>query len=162
MKRQTKKMIFTFTLMLGLLTNKISTAQEITSSNDQMNNVKYKMYQVKPLWKDMLEDTTVNYFEVQKAFSLFWEGKELPAEENEIIGENKGKLKNNFINRVFNSKELKEQQERAALSFDCKKYRRWLIINEPYVQDDGSIMTPHQRLELWRKHYEELGEQTKK
>jgi hypothetical protein len=82
----------------------------------------------------------------------------MPLEEEDIIGE-KRKLKNNFINRTFNARELSEQQERESLAFDCKKYRWWLLKTEPFIHDDGSIMSDEERLELWKKHYEELNEQ---
>jgi hypothetical protein len=119
---------------------------------------RFKLYRTSPVWKDMLDDPNANYFEVQKAFELFWSGKELPVEEDEIIGEDH-RLKNNFINRTFNAKELREQQERDALAFDYKRYHWWLIKMEPYVQEDGRILTMEQRLELWKKHYEELNKQ---
>jgi hypothetical protein len=116
---------------------------------------KFPLYRISPVWKDMIDDTTANFFQVQKAFELFWNGKELPEEEDEVIGE-KGRLKNTFINRMFNGRELKEQQLRESLTFDYKRYRRWLIKTEPYVKDDGSIMTPTERLQLWKNHNEEL------
>jgi hypothetical protein len=116
---------------------------------------KFALYRITPVWKDMIDDTTANFFEVQKAFDLFWSGKELPEEEDEVIGE-KGRLKNTFINRMFNARELKEQQLRESLTFDYKRYRRWLIKTEPYVKDDGSIMTPTERLQLWKNHNDEL------
>jgi len=119
------------------------------------------LYKASPVWKDMLDDPNANFFEVQKAFELFWEDREMPMEEDEIIGE-RDKLKNNLINRIFNSNQLKEQEECEALSFDCRRYRRWLIKTEPYIHDDGSIMSAEERLELWKKHYEELNEQGSK
>jgi hypothetical protein len=118
----------------------------------------YKDY---PMWKDMINDPHANFFEVQKAFQVFWEGKSLPTDEDDIIGE-KRKLKNNLINRTFNAGELKEQAEREALAFDCRKYRWWLIKTEPFIHDDGSIMSDEEQLELWKNHYEELNEQNKK
>jgi hypothetical protein len=130
-------------------------------SQEQLNSdtSRFAIYRVSPAWKDMMDDTTANYFEVQKAFDLFWSNKELPLEEDEIIGE-KRRFKNNIFNRTFNSKELKEQQLREYLAFHCKKYRWWLIKMRPYVQEDGSILPPHKKLEMWKKHYEELKEQT--
>jgi hypothetical protein len=140
-------------LLLAFCTNSCIKAQADTS--------RFATYRASPVWKDMLDDTAANYFEVQKAFELFWKGKEMPEEENEIIGERQ-ELKNNFINKTFNAKALKEQKVRESLAFDCKKYRWWLISVSPYVQEDGSILFPQQRLELWKKHYEELKRQSTK
>lgn len=129
------------------------------SEYTQPDALKIALYKANPVWKEMMDDPNANYFEVQKAFDLFWEGKEMPLEEDEIIGE-KRKLKDTFINRLFNAQELKEQQEREDLAFDCKRYRRWLIKTEPYIHDDGSIMSTGERLELWKRHYQELNNQS--
>src|SRR5690348_7112639 len=80
-----------------LFTGDTATAQSLTKDPD---TTRYALFRASPVWVDMLDDTTANYFEVQKAFTLFWEGKEMPQEEEDVIGE-KGRLKNNLINRVF-------------------------------------------------------------
>ena len=80
-------------------------------------------------------------------------------EEAEMMNEKEGRLKNNFVNKLFKAKELKEQQEEReleALAFEIKKFRRWLIQTEPYIHDDGSIMSTEEKLALYKKHYEEL------
>ncbi len=160
MKKNFYKVMITCTLLLGLSLNNFIQAQQTVSAGAQTDTSKFAAYRANPLWKDMLDNPNANYFEVQKAFELFWAGKEVPEGEEAIIGEHR--IKNNMVNRVFNAKELKEQKERDALSFDCKKYRWWLIQNEPYIMDDGSIMSPEMRLDLWKKHYEELNEQKNK
>lgn len=147
---------FTF-FVLSLFIPKLFLAQ---TNNLLTDKAKLDLYRSKPVWKEMIADTNANYFEVQKAFELFWEGKELPTEEDEIIGE-KRKLKNNFINRTFNAGELKAQLLKEELSFDYKKYRWWLIKTEPYVKDDGSIMTPSERLELWKEQKKANNSDTK-
>lgn len=139
---------FTF-FILGLCIHNLSFAQTEQISD----KAKLALYRSTPVWKDMIADTNANYFEVQQAFELFWEGKELPTEEDEIIGE-KRKLKNNFINRTFNASELKAQQLKEELAFDYKKYTWWLLKMQPYVKDDGSIMTPTERLQLWKQQQE--------
>ena len=131
---------------------------KVSIEQNKMDETKVAFYKASPVWKDMINDPHANFFQVQKAFELFWEGKEMPLEEDDVIGE-KRKLKNNFINRTFNTRELKEEQERYALAFDCKKYRWWIIQNEPYVKDDGSIMSNEERLDLWKKNQEELNGQ---
>lgn len=140
-------------IFLFLICNTAGKAQQTQTDKDTM--LRNKSYRSMPLWKDMMDDSTANYFEVQKAFALFWEGKKLPEEEEEVIGE-KGRLKNNLINRIFNANELKEQELRDKYAFDYKRYRRWLIKTEPYVKEDGSIMTPSERLQLWKNHQQEL------
>jgi hypothetical protein len=118
-----------------------------------------KDYTKYPYWKDMINDPATNFFEAKKAFDLFWKGKEMPIEEEDVMGEKEEKLKNNLANRLFRAKELKEQQAQQALealAFDVKRYRHWLIETEPYIHDDGSIMSTEERLEIWKRHYGEL------
>ena len=143
--------------LLPILSSVAQTAQQPYPPIDTSN---YAVYRIQPVWKDMINDTSANFFEVQKAFELFWNGKELPLEEDDIIGE-KGRLKNSFVNKLFNSRELKEQQLRESLAFDYKRYRRWLIKTEPYVKEDGSIMTPTERIQLWENQINELKEESK-
>jgi len=112
-------------------------------------------YTAYPHWVRMMDDPQANFFETQKAFEQFWAGKEMPLEEGEIIG-SKRALKNSFFNRVFNPQELKHQEEMEAFAFQCKKYRHWVIVTEPYIHSDGSIMSPEERLALWQNHYAEL------
>ncbi|HXC04283.1 MAG TPA: hypothetical protein VNZ86_05980 [Bacteroidia bacterium] len=109
-----------------------------------------------PYWIVLMDDPKANFFEVQKAFDAFWAGKQMPPEENDIIGEQGKMLKNTYFNRLFNAKELKEQQEREQLAFACKRYRHWVLITEPYLLPDGTIMSPEQRLILWQNHLSEL------
>jgi hypothetical protein len=144
-------------LVMVVLANVPAAAQQSPPPNDSSKII---LYASEPVWKDMLDDPNANYFEVQRAFTLFWENRELPLDEDDIIGESR-KLKNNLLNRTFNSKELKAQMEREALAFDCKKYRWWLLKTEPFIHEDGSIMTTEERLEIWKKHYEELEGQNK-
>jgi hypothetical protein len=159
-KKTVDQLIIASMLVMMLCMHELAIAQQdnpvLTEKN--MDPTKVALYKASPLWKDMMNDPRANFFEVKKAFQLFWEGKEMPLEEEDIIGE-KRKLKNNFINRTFNARELSEQQERESLAFDCKKYRWWLLKTEPFIHDDGSIMSDEERLELWKKHYEELNEQ---
>lgn len=132
-------------------------AQNIDELKDQLkiDASKIELYKKNPVWKDMIDQPGVNFFEVQLAFQLFWKDKELPLEEDEVIGERRH-LKNNLLNRTFNARELKEQQERNALAFDYKKYCWWIKKTEPYIHDDGTVMTYEERLALWKRHYEEL------
>lgn len=157
MQTVTRFLISSLFLFLFVRGSVAQTTQQIYPTIDTS---RYAMYRISPVWKDMINDTSANFFEVQKAFQLFWDGKELPEEEEDVIGE-KGRLKNSFVNKLFNNRELKEQQLRESLTFDYKRYRRWIIKTEPYVKEDGSIMTPTERIQLWEKQIDELKEGSK-
>jgi hypothetical protein len=155
-----KNMSSAWILLAGLSVSHCARAQQqITLATPlvQIDTSKYTIYRTNPVWQEMLDDSSANFFEVQKAYALFWAGKEIPGDENEIIGDGP-RLKNNLVNKLFNAKELEEQKERDQLSFSCKKYRWWVIKTEPFVQEDGSILPPYERLKLWKKHSDELND----
>ncbi|MEO6903695.1 MAG: hypothetical protein ABI315_11200 [Bacteroidia bacterium] len=156
--RTIMRYLYVVLFVLSFTLSGFSQTTQIT--NFIMDTSKFALYRIEPVWKDMINDTSANFFEVQKAFELFWNGKELPEEEDDVIGE-KGKLKNSFINRLFNNRDLKQQQLRESLAFDYKRYRRWIIKTEPYIKEDGNIMTPTERIQLWQNHIDELKEETK-
>lgn len=112
-----------------------------------------KEYSKHPLWIEMMDDSTANYFEIKKAFDLFWQNKPLPTEEEEIIGERNGKAreKESFLHNLFKSKKEKREEDSNKYAFAYKKFKRWELINLPYVQEDGRILTASERLELWKK-----------
>ncbi|MBL0097696.1 MAG: hypothetical protein IPP46_15265 [Bacteroidetes bacterium] len=43
-------------------------------------------YKQSPHWIQMMDDTSANYFETEKAFNLYWSVREKPKEEDEILG----------------------------------------------------------------------------
>ena len=51
--------------------------------NAQSSNLNYSKY---PYWITMMDDSTANYFEAQKAYDSFWKGKVIPLEEEETMG----------------------------------------------------------------------------
>jgi hypothetical protein len=102
-------------------------------------------YAQKPYWIAMIQDTASNYFEVEKAFKLYFEHHEMPEEENDVIGE---------VLPVPKRVTRREMRKRAAedeMRMEVRKYEAWRFQMLPYVQEDGTILSPSQRLELWRQ-----------
>lgn len=91
----------------------------------------------------MMNDTNANYFETVKAFDAFWEGKEIPKGENEEIGEDIEPSA-----KKSNRKSKKEESD-ESYRFQVKKYYHWQERVLPYVQENGHILTPTERLEIW-------------
>jgi hypothetical protein len=53
-----------------------------------------------PRWIKMMDDSNVNFFEIEKEFNNFWKGKKLPFEENAILDrENNSERKQRFFNK---------------------------------------------------------------
>lgn len=98
----------------------------------------------------MMDDPNANYFEVLKAYDAFWKNRKMPLEEDDIIGQSFQKGKKGLISNWLKFREEREEEEAMKYKFDVKKFRFWQIKTEPYVREDGSIMTADERLELWR------------
>lgn len=99
----------------------------------------------KPLWIPMLEDTTANYFNVERAFNTYFAHHELPEEEHDIIGEHAEREKH------FSRRRLRRMAKEDALRMDVRRYYNWHEQMLPYVQADGRILSPTQRLAIWRE-----------
>ena len=104
-----------------------------------------------PLWIVMMDDTLTNYFEAQKEFESFWKFRKLPIEEEEIIGHTqlKEEDRRSWISKIFATKKLRKEEESERYAFEYKKFKNWERAMHPYVQDDGSILTPAQRIAIW-------------
>lgn len=114
------------------------------------SNYSDRDYKKSPYWINMMDDPNANYFEALKAYSLYFESHSLPKDEDEIIGmrsadEQEKKHKLEWLKHLFtNRKEVSEQE----LAFAVKKFKFWCINTEPWVQDDGSILSADKRLEI--------------
>lgn len=104
-----------------------------------------KEYARKPLWIDMMEDTTANYFEVEKAYTTYWAHHEKPEGEHDVIGEREEREK------IPSKRKQRRIQAENELRIAVKKYERWHEQMLPWVQADGRILTPSERLTIWKE-----------
>ncbi len=107
-------------------------------------------YRKYPHWITMMEDSLTNYFEIQKAFDTYWSDKEIPKEEDEILGmkgvsETEKENKEGWLRKLFKKRRGPDEVEMA---YALKKYRHWLFLTAPWVQDDGRILFPAERSKL--------------
>ena len=105
-----------------------------------------KDYAQKPLWINMIKDTSANYFEVEKAYKIYFQHHESPGGENDEIGMHEAREKHP------SKKEQRKMQADDHMRMEVKKYERWHDKMRPYVQADGSIRSPAQRLQIWKAH----------
>ena len=103
-----------------------------------------KEYARDPLWISMIKDSTVNFFEAEKAYKIYFQHHALPGGEHDVIGEHSKAEKNP------SKKELRKLKADDRMRMEVKKYDRWKQRMLPYVQADGSILTPSQRLQAWK------------
>ncbi|MCX6290246.1 MAG: hypothetical protein NT126_00600 [Bacteroidetes bacterium] len=123
------------------------------NGQDLHGKISDRQYEKHPYWIAMMGDTTTNYFETLKAFNLFWKSRTKPVEEEEIIGQehgNKEKRKNS-LEKLFQSRAEKEREESEQYAFQYKKFRNWLRATLPYVESNGYILTPSERLRIWEQ-----------
>ena len=106
-----------------------------------------KDYAQKPLWIQMMEVEGVNFNETIKAFDIYWQHHTMPNEEGDrYIGKGDQKKKK------MSKKELRERREEAEMSFQVKKFEHWKIKNEPFVKENGNIMTAEERLKFHNQY----------
>ena len=112
---------------------------------------KLKEYSRNPVWIEMMEDSSVNYFEAEKAFNEFWSIRPIPEEENKMIGERheNEKKKSHFL--PFKSKKEKMKEESEKYTFQYKKFKHWQMLVLPYVQEDGRILSQEERIQIWKE-----------
>jgi len=97
----------------------------------------------KPVWISMIKDTSVNFFEAEKAFNIYFQHHEKPGGEEDVIGDHAARTKNP------SKKEQRKIQADNHMRMDIKRYERWHDKMLPFVQADGTILTPSQRLKIW-------------
>ncbi|MEP7169070.1 MAG: hypothetical protein ABI855_06825 [Bacteroidota bacterium] len=124
-------------------------------SFSQSKKTPAKDYSKYPYWIEMMDDSTVNYFEAVKAYDEFWANRKKPKEEDEIIGEKfysspEEKRKKSFWDRIFASRVEKQEMENNKYKFQCKKFEHWKFVVQPYVQPDGRILSTDEQLDLWK------------
>lgn len=103
-----------------------------------------------PHWITMMDDTLANYNDVIRAFDLYWEEHEMPFEEDQIVGmkdadEKERKEPSQWLRRLFSSKRTPDETE---IAYALKRYRYWKLMSEPWVQEDGTILSPYQRRQI--------------
>lgn len=115
-------------------------------------NMDKKDYSDFPYWIKMTDDPKVNYLEAVNAYNEYWKDKEKPLMEQELLDKKEDDAKG--LRKKLSRKEKKKQIEAAQMAYDCKRFERWKAKVFPYVQEDGRILTPEERLEIWRKQNE--------
>ena len=113
-------------------------------------------YATNPRWIKMMDDPNVNFFEIEKAFNEFWQGKELPIEENEILDvkKNSERKRKFFLGTLFKKKTAEEKNDAEKYAFEYKKYQWWRRQVLPYVQPDGRILSQDEQVEIVRQQKE--------
>ena len=134
-----KKLTILCICLIGMFGSKAQTNKQYSD----------KDYAKKPLWINMMADTSVNFFEIEKAYNTYWQHHTMPATEHDVIGE-KAEREKHPSKRMLRKMDADNDMRMAV-----KKYEWWCAQMKPYVQDDGRILTPTERLKIWEQQQNE-------
>ena len=97
-----------------------------------------------PVWIPMMDDTLANYFAVERAFTTYFAHHQMSEGEHDIIGEHAER------ERRMSRRKQRRLQKEEELRMAVKRYYFWHDQNLPYVQQDGRILTPSERIAIWK------------
>ncbi len=118
----------------------------------------------KPNWVVMMEDPQANYFEAVKAFEKFWDGREEPQEEMEIMNEEitgKEKRAHRREERKLRRMSTSERNRYDYLAYQYKRFKNWQHEVLTYVQENGHILTNEEKLAIYQKQQQEMQNRSK-
>ncbi len=124
-----------------------------------------KEYSKKPLWIDMMNDSTANYFETIKAFREFWKGRVLPEEpfENESIDtfEKEVGLKEDNESpreRMREKRKREKYNPKNEINYGAqvRAFKGWMHSVKPWVREDGTIISVYEQQKIINQQQQEL------
>jgi hypothetical protein len=121
----------------------------LTHSTQAQQSKRY--YRNHPVWIAMMDDSTTNYFVAVKAFDLFWQDKERPLEEDELIDKDNAEAHRANEKNDHEHLAWKNDEEHMQMSFYYKRFMDWKLEAEAFVQPNGHILTLYERRVMWEK-----------
>ncbi len=128
-------------------------------------------YSSNPVWIKMIDDSTANYYVVMKAYNEYWKTHVKPSGEEEEMAEGEKDSKERAREtrreikkdrkKTVTEEDLKKQNENNLIKYHVKRFEQWTRDVKPFVQEDGRILTNHERMEIWNKQQEEMKQQQK-
>lgn len=117
----------------------------------------------RPGWVKAMDKPNVNYYKACKKFDRYW-SKHLPVScdeedyergnKSEVKGELEEELEGRdnrpFYVKLFQSRE-KAQERSNGLNIERKGFEKWRLEKKPYIKEDGSLMTPEERIAAWEQ-----------
>ncbi len=106
-----------------------------------------------PDWVKAMDNPNTNYFKAIKEYEKFWKNHQKPENEEVLMTQGVEQVKKHI--RTLSKREIRQQREQDYYRYQCKRFENWMRENKPYVQDDGRILSPEERLKLWEKSQKE-------
>jgi hypothetical protein len=111
------------------------------------------------MWIEMMDDSSVNYYEALKAYEQYWQNRIRPQEEEDAINEH-GSRKAEREREKFEKKLAKmtpaERTVFDRMKYECKRFDNWKREVKKFVQEDGHILSYDQKLEIWNRQQVEM------
>jgi hypothetical protein len=96
-------------------------------------------YSLKPYWIEMMDNPKANYFEVQKAFNLFWKGKTPPVRVD------------NEARDIFNI-DIMDVNRPVDFVYEYKRYKFWERYYKDLLDENGFIISPEEMYNNWLRN----------
>lgn len=112
-----------------------------------------KDYEAYPYWIDMIDNPNANMFEANKAYDLYWKQRIKPLDEEEELFDEMSeteKLQFEVLKKHLSTMTPSERQEFDRIKYHVKRFKQWRRDMKPYVQEDGSILSPEERIKIWK------------
>lgn len=138
-----------FNVLLFLL---LTAFCSVSAQEKEKETAERKDYKNEPVWIKMMDDPNTNYFEALEAFEEYWEGKEEPEEEEEMISE--GKLTEERAEERKAERATWTQAQRNEyenMKYQFKRFKNWKRTVFPFVQSDGRILTEQEKMDIYKK-----------
>jgi hypothetical protein len=147
-------------ILLLVIFLSLSFSNELNAKNYSKN----KSYRKSPVWIEMMNDPTANYFETIKAFREFWKDKKLPSEAGEESGMDAFEVEvglrdaNKRESKWERKREERNNKDAKQYAYEVKQFRGWYQRVTPWVKPDGTVMTLEEQQQLIDKQRNELKE----
>jgi hypothetical protein len=115
-------------------------------SHDTINQVDSLV--LYPYWIEMMNDSTVNYYDAVNAFDIYWKNRVKPTEDN-------GEAIDIFGNQKSPEEEQKEKSRTSEHVFEYKQFLNWKQTHKNLIKPDGTLLTNEEIMNEWEKQKNE-------
>jgi hypothetical protein len=116
-------------------------------------------YREEPVWINMMNDTSMNYFETVKAFREYFKDRVLPKEPYEVIGEDNFEIEVGLEEKDLEEKRKEDKKIRLGdpdYSAEVRSFKGWFYRTKLWVREDGSIIGPKEQQAIIDRQQTEL------
>lgn len=114
----------------------------------------------KPVWIDMMRDTSANFYQTVKAFRLYYKHHHLPEEAAQIekedefermiamLDDSEGAASESKTERAEKRNRLRNEKDANRYATEVKAFRGWYFNTRTWLRKDGTIIGPIERQQI--------------